>query len=84
MVGSKVKAIVGSKKHLTSFNRKVQKAEGTGLTRLELSIHEDALINYKMDEPSVKRKFAKRLTRCMHHLTCAFLNDEEVLEYAYR
>ena len=76
MVGSKVKAIVGSKKHLTSFNRKVQKAEGTGLTRLELSIHEDALMNYKMNEPSVKTKFAKRLTTCMRHLTDAFLNDE--------
>ena len=55
MVGSKVKAIVGSKKYLTSFNRKVQKAECTGLTRLELSIHEDALMNYKMNETSVKK-----------------------------
>ena len=83
IVGSKVKAIVGSKKHLSSFNRKIQRAEGTGLTRLELSIHEDALTKYKMNEPSVKTKFFKRLAACMRHLTDAFLNEEEVLAQAY-
>ena len=41
-------------------------------------------MNYKMNEPSVKTKFAKRLTTCMRHLTDAFLNDEEVLAHAYR
>ena len=48
LVGSKCATIVGSKKKVNCFSRKLQACSNTGMTRLEMSIHEDALWHYNM------------------------------------
>ena len=43
LVGSRISVILGSKQSLSVFEKKITKAQYTGLTRLELSICKGAL-----------------------------------------
>lgn len=55
-----------------------------GLTRLELSIHEAALIKQHMLEPSIKIMFHKRIADCMQDFTVRLINEKEVWSQCYR
>ena len=83
-VGSRVNAIVGAKFKLSEFNQRVCKAQSTGMTRLELSIHNVALQRYEITQPSFKTVWHKRIIAGMEALTERFLNDEDTIFYCYR
>ena len=55
IVGSKINVILGSKHNLTSFETMVARAEYTGVTRLEVSIHSPTLINHIPTAPGYRK-----------------------------
>lgn len=53
------------------------------MTRLEMSIHENAIHNYDTNKPRFRAQWARRVTLCMDQLAEEFLNHEEVVLRCY-
>ena len=84
MLGSKINQVISSKNQLTELNARLSRAENTGLTRLEISIHGSALFNYDSVAPSIRTVWPKQVQLALNHLVDVFMNDELVLFHAYR
>ena len=82
-VGSKTNVIVGAKLKLTELNQRVRKAASTGMTRLEVSIHNAALQKYEVTQPSFKTVWHMRVIATMDALAAYFLNDEDTIAHCY-
>ena len=84
MVGSKTNAIVCSKQKMSLLNQRLCQTYKTGMTRLEVSIHDVAIQKYDVTMPSFKTGWHERVSKALDSLTKNFLNDEDHLDYYYR
>ena len=79
MVGSRLRYILGSKGQYNSFIKRVCSAQGTGLTRLEVSICRSALQKFKPWQPSVKTLWHKKTQVALEVIVEEVLNNKTVL-----
>ena len=84
MLGSKINQVISSKNQLTELNARLSRAENTGLTRLEISIHGSALFNYDSVAPSIRKIWPQQVKLALNNLVDEFMNDDELLFQAYR
>ena len=73
-----------SKDKLSVFDRRIGKAQFTGLTRLEMSICRDALEKFSPQLPSVKTMWDKKIQAALTMLVDDVLNNPLVSERTYR
>lgn len=84
LVGSRVSEILGSKRHLSTFNMRLRKAQSHGMTRVELSICPSSFQHYPMTHPSVKTLWHAKLQVFLAMTIRYVFNDEAVLKMIYR
>lgn len=84
LVGSRVATILGSKWQLSLLEKRVRRAQHTGMTRLEVSICPAALVKYAPHQPSVKTKWHSKMQAAMDLLVHDVLNNKEVIQLVYR
>ena len=84
LVGSRVATIVGSCRSKDAFNKRLCKAQLTGLTRLEVSIYPDAEGRYDPMVASVKTLWHKKMQCALDELAAGVLNDPKVRSKTYR
>ena len=61
LVGSRLKAALGAKDHLSMFERRVRRAQSTGMTRLEISVLHDALSTYQLLTTPVRTQWHTKI-----------------------
>lgn len=83
-VGSRISTILGSKKFLDKFDKRVYEAELFGMTRLEVSICHGALLKYNPLHASTKTVWEKKIRAMLDALTDKVLNSENVKSEMYR
>ena len=84
IVGSKIAKVVGCQHRLSVFDKRVSLAHRVGMTRLEISLCSGALRRYRPFQPSLKTCWVQKVGAAFERLHRFVLNDERVLELAYR
>ena len=54
LVGSRISTILGSSRQLGLFEKRLRKAQATGMTRIEVSLCRAAMRKYRLNLPSVR------------------------------
>ena len=80
IVGSRLHKILGFSDTYDSFVKRVRQARHTGLTRLEISIHADAISTYNPWQAKVKTVWHKIISRTMTYVATQVLLDKQVAE----
>ena len=84
LVGSRIRTILGSTKGLGLFEKRIRKAQNTGMTRLEVSICSAALEKFRPDLPSMRTLWHSKMQAAMDLLTAEVLNHRTVIPQVYR
>ena len=74
-VGSRTHEVLGSKRQLNVFNKRIGQARNTGMTRLELSICLEALREYSPWETSVKTLWHSKVQSALDLIVNLVMND---------
>ena len=83
-VGCRMSDIVCSKDKVTIFDRRVKKAQFTGLTRIEISICMDAFGRFNPWLPSVRTAFHTKMQVALSMIITNVLNEPTIFGMAYR
>ena len=66
------------------FNKRLNRSQYTGLSRLEVSISEEALMKFRIWQPSVKTLWHKKVESALKLILDHVFNNEQVLKQCYR
>ena len=83
-VGSRMATVLGSSHKLNVFNKRLSRSQYTGLSRLEVSISEEALMKFRIWQPSVKTLWHKKIETALKLILDHVFNNEQVLKQCYR
>ena len=74
-VGSRIASVLGARRQITVFDKRVRVAQHCGLTRLEISVCRDAIQRYNPWRAGVRVKWDTRAGAALHQLADRVLND---------
>ena len=83
-VGSRMATVLGSSHKLSVFNKRLSSSQYTGLSRLEVSISEEALMKFRIWQPSVKTLWHRKIGTALKLILDHVFNNEQVLKQCYR
>ena len=83
-VSSRFPVILGSKRASGDMERHVWKAQSTGITRVELSLHVDSLSGCNWDVDDMRYAWHVKIPRVLDVITEGVLNHETVLRGCFK
>ena len=69
---------------MSVFNKRLSSSQYTGLSRLEVSISEEALMKFRVWNPSVKTLWHRKIGTALKLILDHVFNNEQVLKQCYR
>lgn len=83
LVGSRFAELLGCKRHLSVFNKRLSRAQDKGMTRLEISILIGALKKYTPQQPSFNTQWHIKTQSALEVIVHSVLNHRDVLPRVY-
>ena len=83
-VGSRIKTIVGSRQQLDQLSRSMKKAQRTGLTRVELSMHLPQAFDQVLMGAFMRQEWNSMIPKALMSITDDVLNSAKVVRLVHK